>query len=129
MFEQYKLYTDEELKEITVKNGYTDEAENVAKMILSGDRVECKEFIKQQEKKEQENEYIPDKNTIGGVIKGVGILILIIGTIGSLLLGSEGYKFSSTLFIYAEIGTVILSLFFFGLSEIIKLLHSINSKL
>lgn len=78
---------------------------------------------------EQANENILDKNIIGNAIKGASILILIIGTIGSILLGVNGYKFSYTLFAYAEIGTIILFLFFLGLSEIIRLLHSINSKM
>lgn len=43
LLEQYKLYKDEELKEITVENGYTEEAKMAAKMVLNGNRIEYKE--------------------------------------------------------------------------------------
>lgn len=37
LFNRYKLYSGEELKEITVANGYTEEAEQVAIQILGGE--------------------------------------------------------------------------------------------
>lgn len=68
LFNRYKLYSGKELKEITVANGYTEEAEQVARQILGGDRTEYKEYIKQQEKKhKKEYDNMSSGNTIGGI--------------------------------------------------------------
>lgn len=46
LFDRYKTYSDEELKEITVSNGYTKEAEEVAMQILHREQItvlECED--------------------------------------------------------------------------------------
>ena len=35
---QYEMYSEEELRKITVDNGYTEVAEQVAKELLNGER-------------------------------------------------------------------------------------------
>lgn len=130
LFDQYKLYSDGELKEITVANGYTEEAEQVARQILGGDRTEYKKYIKQQEeKRKQEHDIMSSENTIGGILKAIGILIMIFGTIGSICIASQGHKFSFADFIIPEVGTVISGMIFLGFSEIIQLLQDIKDKM
>lgn len=130
LFNQYKLYSGEELKEITVANGYTEEAEQVARQILGGDRTEYKEYIKQQEeKRKKEYDNMSSENTIGGILKAIGILIMIFGTIGSIYIANQGYEFSFANFIIPEVGTVISGMIFLGFSEIIQLLQDIKDKM
>lgn len=43
LYDEYKTYTYEELEEITYANGYTEEAEQIAKQLLGKDVMECKE--------------------------------------------------------------------------------------
>ncbi len=151
LFNQYKLYSDEELKEITVANGYTEEAEQIARRILGGDRGEYKEYIMQEEQEEQEEGQKEEQeeeqeeqeeeqeeqqeendmqgNMISGVLKAIGFLILIIGTIGSFYIASQGYEFSFASFILPEIGTIVSGMLFLGFSEVIRLLQDIKDKL
>lgn len=49
LYDEYKTYPDEELKEITFANGYTREAEQVARQLLGGDTTEYREDMKTQE--------------------------------------------------------------------------------
>ena len=73
-----------------------------------------------------------DENTIGGILKAIGILILIIGTIGSFIIaGGDGhrYEFSLFRFIVPEIATTVSGMMFLGFSEIIRLLQDIKNKL
>lgn len=53
LFEQYKNKTEEELKEITVENGYTEEAEKVASDILNSERKEYNEKMRLQAEHEE----------------------------------------------------------------------------
>ena len=130
LFNRYKLYSDEELKEITVANGYTEEAEQIARQIIGGDRGEYKEYIKQQEEQQKEdNMQTSQGNTISGILKAIGFLILIIGTIGSFYIASQGYEFSFASFILPEIGTIVSGMLFLGFSEVIRLLQDIKDKL
>lgn len=130
LFNRYKLSSDEELKEITVANGYTEDAEQVAQVILSGDRKEYKEHIKQQEEKRKaESNKVSGENTIGGILKTIGFLVMVFGTIGSIYLATQGYGFEFGKFILPEIGTIISGMIFLGFSEIIQLLQNINNKL
>lgn len=78
------------------------------------------------------NDVVGNENTIGGILKAIGILILIAGTIGSLVIaGGDGYRyeFSFLRFILPEIGTIISGMMFLGFSEIIQLLQDIKNKL
>lgn len=130
LFDRYKFYSDEELQEISVANGYTEEAEQVARQILGGDRAEYKEYIKQQEEKHQKEYHnMSNENTIGGILKAIGILTMIFGTIGSIYIASQGYEFSFDSFIIPELGTIISSMMFLGFSEIIQLLQDIKDKM
>ncbi len=130
LFNRYKLYSDEELKEISVANGYTEEAEQMAQQILSGDRGEYKEYIKQQEEQQQENDKQTSQgNTISGILKAIGFLILIIGTIGSFYIATQGSEFSFGGFILPEIGTIVSGMLFLGFAEVIRLLQDIKDKL
>lgn len=73
-----------------------------------------------------------NENTIGGILKGIGILILILGTIASLIIaGGNGYRyeFSFIRFIIPEIISVISGMMFLGFAEIIQLLQDIKNKL
>lgn len=130
LFNRYKLSSDEELKEITVANGYTEEAEQVAQQILNGDRTEYKEYIKQQEEKQkEENSKVSSENTIGEILKAIGFLVMVFGTIGSIYLATQGYEFEFGKFILPEIGVIISGMMFLGFSEIIQLLQDIKNKL
>ena len=140
LFNQYKLYSDEELKEITVANGYTEEAEQIARRILGGDRGEYKEYIMQEEQEEEQEEQEEQQeeqqeendmqgNMISGILKAIGFSILIIGTIGSFYIASQGYEFSFAGFILPEMGTIVSGVLFLGFSEVIRLLQDIKDKL
>ena len=69
------------------------------------------------------------ENTIGGILKAIGILVMIFGTIGSIYLATQGYEFEFGKFILPEIGTIISGMMFLGFSEIIQLLQDIKNKL
>lgn len=130
LFDRYKFYSDEELQEITVANGYTEDAEQVARQILGGDRAEYKEYIKQQEEKHQKEYYnMSNGNTIGGILKVICILVMIFGTVGSIYIASQGYEFSFASFIIPELGIIISGMMFLGFSEIIQLLQDIKDKM
>lgn len=68
-------------------------------------------------------------NTIGGIWKVIGILIMIFATIGSIYIACQGYEFSFANFIIPEVGTVISGMIFLGFSEIIQLLQDIKDKM
>lgn len=71
-------------------------------------------------------------NTIAKTIKICGIIIIILGTILSLIIaGGNGrkYEFSLLLFITPEAISIISGLLFIGFSEIIQLLEDIKNKL
>jgi hypothetical protein len=136
LYNRYKLYSDEELKEITVVNGYTEDAEEVAQQILNGDRSEYEDHIRQQEEREkrqqEEREAVANENTVGGILKAIGILILIVGTIASIIIaGGDGYRyeFSFIRFIIPEVVSIVSGMVFIGFAEIIKLLQEIRDKL
>lgn len=69
------------------------------------------------------------ENTIGGILKAIGFLIIIFGTIGSIYIGGQGYNFSFASFIIPELGTIISGMLFLGFSEIIQLLQDIKDKM
>lgn len=52
LVEQYKFKDEDALREITVENGYTDEAEQAAKDVLASDRKEYHELKKREEDRE-----------------------------------------------------------------------------
>lgn len=52
LYNQYKLKDEDFLRGITVENGYTEEAEQVAKDVLASDRKEYKEIQRQAEERE-----------------------------------------------------------------------------
>ena len=83
-------------------------------------------------KSTQTSDAISNENAIGGILKAIGILILIIGTIGSIVIaGGDGYRyeFSFARFILPEIGTIVSGMMFLGFAEIIQLLQDIKNKL
>lgn len=62
LYERYKKSSNEELKNITVENGYTPIAENVAQSILNSDRKEYYQEIQEKEKMQLEyEEHIQNK--------------------------------------------------------------------
>lgn len=130
LFNRYKLSSDEELKEITVANGYTEEAEQVARQILEGDRTEYKEYIKQKEENRQKDESnVFRENIIGSILKVIGFLVLILGTVGSVYIGGQGYEFSFGAFILPEIAVIFGGMMILGFSEIIQLLQDIKDRM
>lgn len=50
LYEQYKSYSYEELKEITVANGYTEKAEQIARQLLSERKAEPEENMETQKR-------------------------------------------------------------------------------
>lgn len=60
LYDEYKTYSQEELEEITYANGYTKEAEQIAKQILGKDVIECADDfdVSGQELKEYEKDVV-----------------------------------------------------------------------
>lgn len=88
--------------------------------------------LPEEKKANSTHDTVSNENTIGGILKAIGILILIAGTIGSLVIaGGDGYRyeFSFLRFVLPEIGTIISGMMFLGFSEIIQLLQDIKNKL
>ena len=73
------------------------------------------------------------ENMLGKALKGIGFIILVVGTIGSLatsfhdVYGQSEFSFAS--FIIPETVTIISGIMFLGFGEIIKLLQEIRDKL
>ena len=88
--------------------------------------------LPEENKSTQTSDAISNENAIGGILKAIGILILIIGTIGSIVIAGGdgyGYEFSFARFILPEIGTIVSGMMFLGFAEIIQLLQDIKNKL
>lgn len=82
------------------------------------------------DKKEFENHGdASSENTIGGILKAIGIIEMIIGTFGSLYLATRGYEFEFGAFVLPEMATIVTGMMILGFSEIIQLLYHINNKL
>ena len=87
------------------------------------------ENIRQEEEKiKVQNGKVSNENTIGGILKGIGILILM-GSVVIAGLALYTYKFSFGGFILPEIGTIVSGMMFLGFSEVIQLLQDIKDKL
>lgn len=89
-------------------------------------------MLPEEKKNTQTSDAISNENTVGGILKAIGILILIIGTIGSIVIAGGGgyrYEFSFVRFILPEIGTIVSGMMFLGFAEIIQLLQDIKNKL
>lgn len=63
LYNQYKLKDEDFLKSITVENGYTEEAEQAAKDVLSSDRKEYHELQRIAEERELFDEKMEQKRT------------------------------------------------------------------
>ena len=71
--------------------------------------------LPEEKKVSSTHDTVSNENTIGGILKAIGILILIIGTIGSFVIaGGDGYRyeFSFLRFILPEIGTIVSGMMF-----------------
>lgn len=69
------------------------------------------------------------KNTIAGILKAIGFLVMIFGTIASIGIGGQGYEFSFASFLLLEIGTIVFGMVFLGFSEMLQLLQDIKNKM
>lgn len=102
LYDQYKMKDEEFLKSITVDNGYTEEAEQVAKDVLSSDRKEYKERQRQAEERERfEEKMLQDRvnnplyedihqmATDIHFIKNLIIVSLVIAAIAGIFIGMK----------------------------------------
>lgn len=102
LLSQYKMKPEEELLQITVANGYTEDAERAAKDILSGDRTEYKEHMQKiadNERKSKEmyqarydNPLYGDIHQIAGdlrFVKNLIIVLLILSVLAGIYLGIQ----------------------------------------
>lgn len=74
--------------------------------------------LPEEKKSIQTSDSINNENTVGGILKAIGILILIIGTIGSIVIAGGdgyGYAFSFARFILPEIGTIVSGMMFLAI--------------
>lgn len=131
LFDTYKTYSDDKLKEVTVENGYTQEAERVAKQILSSDRTNyetCTEAENAAEENDSGDTYT--RNNIATCLKAVGIIIFVVGTMSSFIYADDSsYEYSWGKFFLYEAGTVISGMLFLGFGEVVRLLQNIKEKL
>lgn len=96
---QYEMYSEEELRRITVDNGYTEVAEQVAKELLSGEREVLKKMQEEEAYREQkalrisaareDNPLYDDIHQIAGDLRFIKNLI-IIGLVCAFVLGVVG---------------------------------------
>lgn len=96
LHKQYEMYSEEELRKITVENGYTEIAEQAAKDVLNGDRTAFNEKVRTIEIKEQkikdklvaqENDPLYDDiHQIAGDLRFIKNLI-VIGLVCGVVLG------------------------------------------
>ncbi len=126
---RYSELSDEALLQIVKENfrEYTSEAIMVAKDVLESRKISTK--VVDENGTEEVAEEIQVKtvsnNTIAQIIKSIGIVGLIIGTIICLGLMIKLYFLSALL---TFISVFIIGFLFIGFGEIIDLLHQINEK-
>ena len=65
-------------------------------------------------------------NTVAKIIKVLGIVIIILGTIGNIIMNHDHFSLSA--FLEMELSCAVSGMFFVGLAEIIKLLEEIKNK-
>lgn len=65
-------------------------------------------------------------NTVAKIIKALGIIIIILGTIGNIVMNHDHFSLSA--FLEMEFFCIVSGIFFVGLAEIIKLLEEIKNK-
>lgn len=100
LLNQYKMKSEDELLQITVANGFTEDAEKAAQAILNSDRVEYKAQIQQIENMQRKNEEMnqarvdnplyEDIHQIAGdirFIKNLIIILLVISVVAGLFMG------------------------------------------
>ncbi len=73
--------------------------------------------------------YISDNapdNTVAKIIKALGILIIVLGIIGSVVIKYDNFSLSA--FLTVQFLCIVSGVLFVGLAEIIKLLEEIKNK-
>ena len=65
-------------------------------------------------------------NTVAKIIKVLGIVIIILGTIGNVVMNHDHFSLSA--FLGVELLCIVSGMFFVGLAEIIELLEEIKNK-
>lgn len=128
LLQKYSRFSDEKLREITVKNGYTEEAEMVAQQILGSNREQDEEEVTQpNEDSEAPVENRTSRNRISEILKIIGWTIIVAGSVATIFTFIQGKTIIYPIIL--ELSSLISGMMFFGFSEIIKLLQEINNKL
>ena len=71
-----------------------------------------------------------EKNIVGMVLKVIGILILIVGTITNfILIDKYEYEYTIFSFIVPELRTIVSGMILIGSAEIVKLLQHIKNRM
>jgi hypothetical protein len=70
-----------------------------------------------------------NENTVGKILKVIGGIIIVVGIIFGLIIGSRAGRFGLIPSVYIIVTTFVSGMLFIGFAEIIKLLHEINLKL
>lgn len=71
-----------------------------------------------------------EKNIVGMVLKVIGILILIVGTITNfILIDKYEYEYTIFSFIVPELRTIVSGMILIGSAEIVKLLQDIKNRM
>ncbi len=80
--------------------------------------------------KQEETTYADrsEKNMYASMGKKIGAFILVLGTIGSIILGSYGRDFSFGTFLIYEFVVLVAGAFFMMIAEIVQLLEDIKNK-
>lgn len=109
-----------------------DKCPNCGK-ILSDDEKTMGECTVCKQKLPKEAIYTLYDNGVAKAVKACGVIIIIVGTILSIIMGRQkdmygNTSFSFLQFIIPEAISVISGIFFIGFSEVIQLLEDIKSK-
>ncbi len=129
LLKRYSELSDEELLLIVQENSkdYTEDAIMIAKSVLERRSISTKTFAEKGTGDEIEEFQVNtiSNNTIAQIIKSIGIIVIIIGSIIGLALMIKLYFLSGLLTI---ISVIIIGFLFIGFGEMINLLHQINEK-
>lgn len=107
LYNQYKLKNEDFLRGITVENGYTEEAEQVAKDVLTSDRKEYKDLQRQAEERERFEEKLSNDRANNPLYEDIHQMTTDIRFIKNLIIASIILAAIAGVFIGLKISDIV----------------------